>query len=196
MLSREVQRWPGARVRFCSPLTVGLWAGQRHPSLIPSLLLCQGGSRMAPTSRDSCEGSTTRPRSVCGRMPGSAGLESFQSCSTDQETRDQRTRGPSRPSGCGWPPRASVSGLGLHGMDGRTGVYREKRLWERGGAVGSLLSWFQQMMGTLVRRGCPPEAGQIASELVTMCWASLSGSDGPTPSDPPGEFNFLIFFKA
>ena len=44
-------------------------------------------------------------------------------------------------------------------MDGRTGVYREKQLWEQGGAVGSLLSWFQQMMGTLVRRGCPPEAG-------------------------------------
>ena len=37
--------------------------------------------------------------------------------------------------------------------------------------MGSLLSWFQQMMGMLVRRGCPPEAGQTASELITMCCA-------------------------
>ena len=124
MLSREVQRWPGAWVRFCSPLTVGLWAGQQHPSLSPSLPLCQGGSRMAPTSRDSCNGSTARCRSVCGRMPGLAGAGVGPVLLYRPGDQGSEDTGPS------WPPRASVPGLGLHGMDGRTGVYREKQLWE------------------------------------------------------------------
>ena len=115
----------------------------RGTPLGPSLLICQMGTMMVPTSRGSCEALMTGYRSSVQK---GAWLSRGRGCSSPAlETRRRGSRGHSAFRGPLWQQTATQGfrSQAWHfmvgvGGDAGTGVYREKRLWERGRAVGSL----------------------------------------------------------